>query len=256
MSAREQRTRRRRSRLSPLTVIGELLFVSGLVVVGYLFWQPWYTGVVVTGEQVELSAQTSAELREQAPAEPVEAGVVPVAARAAENEVFANMYVPAFGETFVNRVAEGTSRNEVLNLSEKGIGRYEATQMPGEAGNFAVAAHRSGPRTTPFKELMNLRVGDPIFIETAEGWYTYRFRSIEYVLPHEGDVLLPFPRLDGVPGDDQILTLTTCHPKDFGADERAIAYAVLEDFQPGAEGPPEELLTHNPGLATATGTEA
>lgn len=230
-------------------MIGELLFVSGLIVVGYLFWQPWYTGVVVTGQQVELSAETSSQLRENAPE--VEPGTVPVAARVADNEVFANMYVPAFGETFVNRVAEGTSRENVLNVSEKGIGRYSTTQMPGEPGNFAVAAHRSGPRTTPFKELMNLRVGDPIFVETAEGWYTYRFRSIEFVLPHESDVLSPFPRLEGVPGDDQILTLTTCHPKDFGADERAIAYAVFEDFQPSADGPPEELLEHNPGLTKA-----
>lgn len=228
-------------------MIGELLFVSGLVVVGYLVWQPWYTGVVVVGQQAELSAQTSAQLR-AAPV-PVEDGVVPVAAKVPENEVFGVMYVPAFGDTFANRIAEGTSRPDVLNITEKGIGRYDKTQMPGEPGNFAVAAHRSGPRTTPFKEIMNLRVGDRIFVETAEGWYTYRFRSIEYVLPHESDVLLPFPRLEGTPGVDQILTLTTCHPKDFGSDERAIAYSVFESFQPSADGPPAELLEVNPGLA-------
>lgn len=88
---------------------------------------------------------------------------------------------------------------------------------------------------------MNLRVGDPLFIETADGWYTYRFRSIEYVMPVSGEVLSPFPWLDGVAGQDQILTLTTCHPKLSGNTERAISYAVLESFQPTSDGVPAEF---------------
>lgn len=250
MAGRHTQKRRGRARLSPLTVVGELLFVSGLIVVGYIVWQPWYTGTVVVAEQAKLAEDFSAKLDAAAPAEPYD-GVIPVAARPPMNEPFALMYIPAFGSTFVNNVAEGVSRTEVLNVTEKGIGHYDKTQMPGEAGNFAVAAHRSGPRTTPFKEVMNLRLGDAIYVQTAEGWYTYKFRSIEYVLPEESDVLLPFPRLDGQPGVDQILTLTTCHPKDFGSDERAIAYAVLDSFQPASDGPPEELAQVNPSVAKA-----
>lgn len=242
----------RRARLSPLTVIGELLFVSGLIVVGYLFWQPWYTGTVVAAEQVRLSSETSAMLRAEA-AEEGEAGEdwqgeTPVAQQAGDDEVFGVLYVPAFDPTFQNRIAEGVSTWGVLNNSENGVGRYSNTQMPGEPGNFALAAHRSGAFTTPFREVMNLRLGDPIFIETKEGWYIYRFRSLEYVLPNESDVLFPFPRLEGVPGDDQILTLTTCHPENLGIDERAIAYAVFEEFQPSSMGPPAELLEYNPAV--------
>lgn len=250
MAGRHTPRQRGRARLSPLTVIGELLFLSGLIVVGYIAWQPWYTGTVVVAEQAKLAQGFSAELKAAAPTEPYD-GVVPVAARPPINEAFGLMYIPAFGSTFVNNIAEGVSRSEVLNVTEKGIGHYDKTQMPGEAGNFAVAAHRSGPRTTPFKEIMNLRLGDSIYVQTAEGWYTYKFRSIEYVLPEESDVLLPFPRLDGVPGVDQILTLTTCHPKDFGSDERAIAYAVLDNFQPASDGPPEDLLKVNPDIGKA-----
>lgn len=241
---------RRRAKLSPLTVLGEMLLLGGLVVMGYIFWQPWYTTNVVADRQAQLSAQTVAswaEAESDASASEWD-GVIPVAARVAEPEVFGVMYVPAFGHGFMNQIAEGTSRTEVLNLSEKGIGHYVSTQMPGETGNFAVAAHRSGPRTTPFKEAMNLRLGDALYVQTPEGWYTYIFRSQEYVLPDEGDVLNPFPRIDGVPGTDQILTLTTCHPKDFGADERTIIYAVFDSFQPSSEGPPEALLSVNPAL--------
>lgn len=246
---------KRRAKLSPLTVIGELLLLSGIAVLGYIIWQPWYTGVVIAGQQVELSAQAAEAWRpmpQQSEAEGESAqtweGAVPIAAKAGDSEVFGVLYVPAFDPTFANVIAEGTSDWGVLNAADRGVGRYATTQMPGEPGNFALAAHRSGAYTTPFRQIMDLRVGDPLFVETAEGWYTYRFRSLEYVLPHENDVLLQFPRLSGVPGADQILTLTTCHPENLGIDERAIAYAVLESFQPQSMGPPAELVELNPNV--------
>ncbi len=248
------RSKRRRARLSPITVIGELLLVGGLAIAGYLVWQPWHTGVVVTEKQVELSARDSAAWNDAAAGTDVDveaaawSGETPVVDRVAAAEVFGVLYVPAFGATYANRMAETTDWWTVLNLDEKGIGHYEATQMPGEPGNFVVAGHRSGPLINSFKEVMNLRVGDPMFIETAQGWYTYRFRSFEYVWPNEVDVLNPFPRLTGTPGADQILTLTTCHPKDYGSDERAIAYAVLESYQPLSAGAPAELAALNPNF--------
>lgn len=239
--------RRRRARLSPLTVIGELLLVAGLGVFGYIVWQPWHTGLEVTAKQTQLSDELSAGW-DAAPAPAPYDGVVPVTAVPAPAESFAVLRVPAFGTTYANAVAETTDWWTVLNLDDKGIGHYETTQMPGQPGNFALAGHRSGPLINSFREIMNLRVGDPMFVETADGWYTYRFRSIEYVLPDETDVLNPFPRLEGQPGVDQILTLTTCHPKLAGSDERAIAYAVFEGFQPRDAGPPAELLELNPTM--------
>lgn len=241
--------RKRRRRLSPLTVIGELLLVAGVAVVGYLGWQYWNTEVVVTAKQEELSSQDSARWNEAAAADPAPwDGEIPVVPRVGPAEVFGVLYVPAFGETFANRVAETTDWWTVLNLDEKGIGHYEDTQMPGEIGNTALAGHRSGPLINSFREVAELRLGDALFLETPVGWYTYRFRSVEYVLPNEVDVLAPFPRLDGIPGTDRILTLTTCHPKEAGSDERAIVYAVFESYQPLSEGPPAELLEQNPRM--------
>lgn len=237
--------RRRRARLSPLTVIGELLLVAGLAVFGYIVWQPWHTGIEVTAKQTALSDELSASWDQNPTSYD---GVVPVTAVPGAAEDFGVLRVPAFGTTYANTIAETTDWWTVLNLDDKGIGHYETTQMPGEPGNFVLAGHRSGPLINSFREIMNLRVGDPLFVETADGWYTYRFRSIEYVLPDETDVLNPFPRLEGSPGVDQILTLTTCHPKLAGSDERAIAYSVFEGFQPRQDGPPAELLELNPTM--------
>lgn len=222
--------------------------VGGLAVFGYIVWQPWHSTVVIGAKQVELTTQDSERWDEEAAKQPPFDGTVPVPEVPQIGEVFGTLHVPAFGANFANRVGEGTGWWETLNYDDKGIGHYPSTAMPGEVGNFAIAAHRSGGFPTPFREIMELRVGDPIFFETADGWYTYRFRSLEYVLPTESEVLSPFPRLDGAPGDDQILTLTTCHPKAWGSDERAIGYAVYEGYQPRSDGPPAELLELNPEL--------
>lgn len=240
--------RRRRARLSPLTVIGELLILGGLGVFGYIVWQPWHSAVVVVGQQLELTTANTEAWDAQAEELPPYDGTVPIPMRPGIGEPFGQLHVPAFGTTFANNIGEGTGWWETLNYESMGIGHYPTSVMPGEVGNVAMAAHRSGGFPTPFREIMNLRVGDPIFFESAEGWYTYRFRSLEYVLPTAGEVLNPFPYIEGSTGDDQVLTLTTCHPKAWGSDERAIAYAIFDGFQPRVDGPPAELIELNPAI--------
>lgn len=245
--------RKKRNPLRVTQVIGELFIVAGLALLGYIVWQPWHTTVVVQGEQRHISENLRSDWAAPTPEPgageaPEYDGTVPIVAQHGDNEDFAVLYVPAFAVGFANVMSEGVSPWGVLNVDEKGVGRYASTQPIGEYGNTAFAAHRSGAFTAPFRELDALRVGDPLFIETAEGWYTYRYRSSEYVFPDETDVLAPFPRLEGVPGEDRILTLTSCHPKNLGISERLIAYSVFESFQPHSHGIPGELLELNPNL--------
>lgn len=234
------------------TVIGETLIVAGIATLGYIVWQPWHTTIVVQGEQRERALETSRlwdeALEETETPAPAPEGTIPVVAQHGEHEDFAIIHIPAFATQFANHLSEGVSPAGVLNVDEKGIGRYPSTQQLGEPGNTAFAAHRSGAFTAPFRETDALRVGDPIFIETPDGWYTYRFRSAEYVWPSETDVLNPFPRIEGQPGTDRILTFTSCHPKNLGISERLVAYSVFESFSPRADGVPAELLELNPAL--------
>lgn len=244
---RQKAERKKTNRLSLIGIAGEVLITIGVLILGYILWQPWYTSTIVTEKQVEISESVAADWRPSAapttsaPATTPSLEGMPKLSKASDYEVFGVMHVPAFSRNFSNVIAETTDLPKVLNVDEKGIGHYDLTQQLGEPGNFAVAGHRSGPLINSFREIMNLRVGDPIFIETKEGWYTYRFRDIEYVWPQNVDVLNPFPRIQGTPGTDYILTMTTCHPKLDGNAERAIAYAVLEDYSPASEGEPAEL---------------
>lgn len=249
--------RKKRKKLRFTTVIGELFILSGLAIFGYIIWQPWHTGTTVQHQQDELSEELSISWQVPDEVEPSESstnrGEVPIVAKQQENDSFAVLYVPAFGKGFSNVIAEGTSDWGTLHPSDKGIGRYTSTQQFGELGNVGLAAHRSGPFISPFRNINNLRVGDPLFVETKDGWYVYRYRSTEYVYPDQSEVLDAFPRLDSAQVTDRVLTLTSCHPREWSTAERVIAYSVFEEFVPRADGPPAELLELNPYYASHRG---
>ncbi|TDW30225.1 sortase A [Cryobacterium psychrophilum] len=230
-------------------VIGELLITGGVLVMLFIGWQLWWNDMIVAREQSRAAAAISTgwidEARQHseqdaAPAAPGEPGYGnPVVATAPGNaQPFAVLYVPRFGADYHRTVAEGTGRN-VLNSTTLGIGHYPDTQMPGEVGNFAVAAHRSAYGGG--MHLINeLQLNDAIYVQTADGYYTYRFRDMEYVAPSRIEVLSPVPNAPGVAPLDRIITLTSCNPL-YSTAERIIAYGVLESWKPISAGAPAEL---------------
>ena len=164
----------------------------------------------------------------------------PVIAAAEEGEVFALLRVPRFGDDYVRPIAEGVSLEEVLNRSSLGVGKYPESNLLGEAGNFAIAAHRRGFGGS-FRQLVDFQVGDSIYIEVESGWYVYEFRNLEYVWPTAIDVLNSFPRIDVSSPTERLITLTTCNP-EFSTDERVIAYGVYRGWYPRESGIPRELI--------------
>ena len=79
--------------------------------------------------------------------------------------------------------------------------------------------------------LSKLQIGDEIYIQTKDGWYTYSFRNFQYVQPRAVDVLLPVPAHPGTAAVDRLITITTCNPP-FHAAERLIAYGTFQSWQP------------------------
>lgn len=225
-------------------VLGEILLTAGVVVGLFIAWQ-YGIGDQIAAAQNRADAQALAEQWQDsppaprpspsetpepdAPAEPV------ITPQPADGEVFGIMYVPRFGPDYAVRMGGGVSRERTLDTI--GIGHYPGTQMPGEVGNFAVAAHRTGFGGAPFYSIDELRVGDPVIVETADGWYTYIFRTLEYVRPTAVDVLDPVPQATPTGIGGRYLTMTSCSPRHTIA-ERIIAYALFDSFRPRADGPP------------------
>jgi sortase A len=225
--------------VSVVGVIGELLVTAGVLVLLFLVWQLWLNDAVLRAGQDREAAQLSETWEASAP-EPAESEVPmkPVLLPQPDDaEVFGVLHIPRFGEDYAAKLAGGVSASRTLN--SLGLGHYPDTQMPGELGNFAVAGHRN-THGKPLNLIGELHVGDAIVVEVLEGWYTYRFRTLEYVEPSRVGVLEPVPQADGVKASDSIITLTSCNPA-FSTAERIIAYGVFESWTPRAAGKPASL---------------
>tara|TARA_B100000378_G_scaffold269156_1_gene256947 strand:+ start:1438 stop:1887 length:450 start_codon:yes stop_codon:yes gene_type:complete len=148
------------------------------------------------------------------------------------------MQIPRFGVEYAFDIAGGVTRAGTLDQVR--IGHYLDTEMPGEVGNFALAGHRT-TYGAPFNRIAELHAGDPLVVATREGWYIYRFRNLEYVMPTATDVLADVPRHPDIPDSTgRYITLTSCSPM-YSMTERIVAYGVFDRFVPISEGEPPEL---------------
>lgn len=239
---RTRRSARPSRRISFIGILGELFITAGVIVLLFLVWQTWVNNVVVSNAQRDDARELSQEWNKGeavtlAPEERADPGVPVVAAVPADAVAFGTLIVPRFGADYSRPIAESVSLERVLNT--RGVGHYPGTQMPGEVGNFAVAAHRTG-WGDPFYDINKLQLGDSVFVETEAGWYRYVFRSLEYVHASGAGVLNPVPQFDDAVASDRIMTLTSCNPIHT-ADERIIAYAVYDTWYPRSEGAPSEI---------------
>ncbi|MDE0547565.1 class E sortase [Microbacterium sp. C7(2022)] len=230
--------------------MGEILITVGAVTLLFVVWQLWIGDLIYGAERnatgSELSEQWAQEYTPSPAAtplptddaEPTDVTADPVILpEPADAEVFGVMRVPRFGDDYFVEMAGGVTRARTLDPI--GIGHYPGTKMPGEEGNFAVAAHRT-TWGKPFNQIAELHVGDAIVVETRDGWYTYRFRTLEYVTPNEVEVLLPVPQQVDVAANEAYITMTSCSPM-YSLAERIVAYGVFESFTPRDAGEPASL---------------
>jgi len=245
--------RKDRPRVGLLGVAGELLVTAGVLVLLFIGWQNVFNSWVLNGQQSGAAAKLGQQWLEHSGSGSGKAAAAPGASGAAPESVgpdasipvekvapapratIAVMYVPRFGTDWKRTIREGTGL-DVLNSSAAGIGHYPHTAMPGGVGNFAIAAHDTGYGSS-FLHMQNLRLGDKIYIQTKDGFYTYAFRNYQYVQPTEVAVLQPVPRQADAQASDRLITMTTCNPP-YHTVERLVSYGVLESF---STTPPAEI---------------
>ena len=241
----QEQVPRRRLRASDVIrkisqVLGELLITGGVVLLLFVGWQLWWTNVEADAKQTEAIQNFAGQLTSPViPAESVDPttfGDPVVGTAPANGETIGIMYIPRFGADYTRPIIEGTGADVLDTL---GLGHYGSTSMPGAVGNFAVAGHRQ-THGAVLDSIHTLVPGDKIYVQTADGFYTYVFRNNQIVLPNRTDVLLPVPTQQGVAPEERILTMTSCNPR-FGSQERIIAYSVMEGWQPASAGPPSDI---------------
>ncbi|MDQ0425304.1 MULTISPECIES: class E sortase [Cellulomonas] len=224
-------------------VLGELLITVGVLLLGFLVWQLWWTDVEGDAAQAQIVrdlgyvAPTPATSQDDGVADPSTEDP-PVLAEPEHAVSFATLTVPRWEGEPARPISQGTDRPTVLDVL--GIGHYEGTAMPGGVGNFALAGHRV-TFGKPFNRIEELQVGDPLVVWTPDAWYVYRVTSSEVVMPADVRVIEPVPNEPGVEPTERYITLTTCHPM-FSARERYIVHGVLDYWAPTSSGTPAELL--------------
>ncbi len=234
-----------------LGVVGELFITLGVLILGFLVWQLWWTDVVADKAQAQIVDDlpwVSDALRVPTGAAPSAApgpaiatprrDEPPVEAVVPHATTFATMTVPRWDPTLTRPVSEGTDRPTVLDVL--GIGHYEGTAMPGAVGNFAVAGHRT-TFGKPFNRIEELQVGDPVVIQTAQAWYVYRVTGTEVVHPGDAAVIAAVPGQPGEVPTQRLITMTTCHPM-LSARQRYIVHGELAYWAPVDSGVPAELV--------------
>lgn len=132
-------------------------------------------------------------------------------------------------------VVEGTSPSAL----RAGAGHY-AGPLPGEPGNVAIAGHRT-TFGRPFNRLDELAPGDRATLRTFFAVYTYQVVPAADFAGANPRVVEPTDVSVVDPGDgsQQLLTLTTCHPKGSAEKRLILRLRLIEAVAlPGKSLPP------------------
>jgi sortase A len=216
-----------------LGAVGRALVTVGLLLLLFVAYQLWGTGLYTAQAQNDLADQfkqaqsaavttTTSPTATTAPSsdDPTVSTTLAPFAAPPEGDGFGRIEIPKIG---LNKyVVEGVDVDDL----RKGPGHYPSTQMPGHEGNSAIAGHRT-TYGAPFGDLDQLAVGDEIKVETVQGAFTYKVTEQLVVDPSQVEVLDPTPDPARTGHQLSTLTLTTCNPK-YSAEQRLIIKASLE----------------------------
>jgi sortase A len=215
-----------------LGAIGRACITAGVLILLFVAYQLWGTGIREAQAQSELESEFEHRLGTELDAgDQVTTTTVggttqpgPPPAPPAEGDAMAHLRIPAID---VDKIV--VSGVEVADL-KRGPGHYPDSPLPGQPGNAAIAGHRT-TYGAPFNRLDELEPGDEILVTTVQGAFRYEVRDTLIVNPDQIEVLDDF-------GDDR-LTLTACHPK-YSARQRIVVVAALTgDAAPASEAPVE-----------------
>jgi sortase A len=204
-----------------LGAIGRVCIAAGVLILLFVVYQLWGTGIREAQAQSSLESEFEArvgEIDDEAPTSPPSgvdgaetAAAEPPPPPPVEGDAMARLRIPAIDVDKI--VVEGVQVSDL----KRGPGHYPDSPMPGQPGNSAIAGHRT-TYGAPFNRIDELEPGDEILVTTVQGAFRYEVREQLIVSPDQVEVLDDF-------GDDR-LTLTACHPK-YSAAQRIIVVAAL-----------------------------
>jgi sortase A len=215
------------TRMSRMRVLGTLCIAGGAALVLFVGYLICGTGAQAAEHQRAFARQLAREWHMPAAtprAGPAKTMSAPDNMKLTVGQPFAFIRIPRFGQTWRLAVVEGTGAAQLAT----GPGHVTGTQLPGQIGNFAVAAHviTAG---NPFYHLKTLSAGDTVYVDTKAESYAYRVTSEEIVPATDIGVLYPVPGHPGLRPHVPVITLITCDPAvAWTTSHRAIVFGTLQ----------------------------
>jgi sortase A len=209
-----------------LRIAGELVVTCGVVVFGFLAYMYWGTALRANDAQRDYTRQLTTKWSAANPLTAL-AGLRTLP----PGTPFALLRIPQFGRAWSLAVVQGTGAPQLLLAP----GHVPGTALPGQVGNFAVAAHRV-TAGNPFWSLPSLQKGSVIDVETIAGTYVYEVTTKPIWVPaSDRAVIAAVPFHPGELARQRLITLITCDPPWTGTS-RVIVTGVLVRTLPRAPG--------------------
>jgi sortase A len=206
---------------------GWLLLSSGAVVLLYVAYLLWFTGLETSRAQAELAGNWSVAVldRSDTPVEGTSSSVegAPEPVGPIElGDLYAALWFERGGIRILHLDPLYVLEGATLSQLRAGPVHYPESDRPGGAGNLAIAGHRS-TYGSPFWAIDELIEGDTIHVMDRQGReWVYAYQEQRVVEPTDVWVIGEDPRATGVP----TITLTTCHPRG-SAQLRLIVWGEL-----------------------------
>jgi len=199
--------------------VGRVFLVAGVLVLLFIPYLLWGTGLITARAQAQLRQQfAAAQLHQHTdvglrsrPTTATALKIAPTIAAPAVGQAVGIISIPKIALQMA--VVEGTDADQLRS----GPGHYPGTPLPGEQGNVAIAGHRT-TYLHPFYNLNELVAGDDVNILTVQGLFVYQVMTSQAVAPTDVAVVAPTPT--------PMLTLTTCNPR-YSASQRLVVQAKL-----------------------------
>lgn len=223
--------------------IGRFMMRAGVLVLLFVAYQLWGTGLTTDRAQDRLQNEFAAQLAD-ATTTTTAAATTPSASPTVSapsdlpppnpGDPVGRIEIPAIGVDFI--ALQGVD----LKWLQEGPGHFPQTPMPGQPGNVALAGHRTTYKA-PFNRLDELQPGDEITFETVQGRFVYRVDAHETQPgePPSGHFIVKPTQIEILDQDGtNRVTLMACNPK-YSAKERIVVTATLESPPAAATPLPE-----------------
>ena len=179
--------------------LGRTMIVAGLLLLSFVAYQLWGTGIVEGRSQTAIAKQ----FVKPQPIQPQLGGLV------------GRITIPSIGVS--KYVVAGVRLKDL----ERGPGLFPGSPMPGQKGNVAIAGHRT-TFGAPFSRIDELRGNKKIILESKDGTFTY-------IVNGEPKIVLATDTAVAKTTNPDIamITLVSCYPK-WTSTKRIVVVATLD----------------------------